>query len=392
MTKRTGYVFVQAILIGLCLLCALFILIHERILFRHVARNFELPYLGATALLYRSELFSSGETHALRSFEERNNIQVFFFDNDRNVLYPPSVSPQMAHLLDHAQARIVLQGYGQLYEQDGTNGYTIWGIRDRTDGGFVFVVPEREGVRVVPRPETRGPAVFFSLMFCSFAGVVFILIRRIFRDLDRSMEKNRNQIIRLQAVMESQACLVRNAQVLMYRCGSQLKERDPNDLAAEELLNRSHYLENSRRILQESLFATGVRESFDRISVYSLCARVQSMIADELSDSGIVIRLNEVQSGLKIRGKEGLLLLALEDLFIRLIPAVPAGGIIIAVVSGAEHAVCLDITVPSGDMSFHPAGVFLSAFLFGLMGIRLGYQTDENGDLVIHTEFQDSGE
>lgn len=391
MTKRKGYAFIQAILLGLCLLCAFFILINERILSRYVARNYKLPYLGATALLYRDELANTGETHSLRSFEEQSNVQVYFLDENSNILYPPSVAPQTARLLDHAQARIVLQGHGQLFEQDGKNGYTIWGIRDRIDGGFVFVVPGREGNWHVPRPETQGPAVFFSLLFCSFAGVVFILIRRIFTGLDRTMEKNRSQIIRLQAVMESQARLVRNAQVLMNRCGSRLRERDSHDLVAEELLNRSQYLENSRKILQESLFVTVEKESFDRISVYGLCARVQSMVADELADSGIAIRLNEVQPGLKIRGQENLLLLAMEDLFIRLIPAIPPGSIITAVVSGSEHDVFLDITVPVGERSFHPAGVFLSAYLFELMGIHLGYQTNENGDLVIHADFQDSG-
>lgn len=391
MTRKKGYIFVQVILLVLCVLCALFILINERILARYVRRNYELPFLGATALLYLDEYRTTGEVHSLRSFEETKKVQVYYVTTAGEVLYPDSLSANEKQLLDHARARIMIQGYGQVYEQDGTNGYTIWGIFDRTNDCFAFVIPTYTGLWHVPHTETRGPAVFFSLLFCSFVVVVFVLVRRIFRGLDRTVEKSRDRMVRIQAVLDAQTRLLGTAQKLMNRCGIQLREQDPNAMMAEELLRRSHYLENSRRILHDSLLAKDEKNLQDRISVYALCTRVQSMIADELAEAGIVIRLNEVRPEVYVLGQESLLLMALEDLFIRLIPALPGGGVIGAVISGTASSGCLDITVPVGEKSFQPAGIFLSVFLFELMGIRLKYQSNENSDLVIHAEFQDSG-
>lgn len=391
MTRKKGYVLVQSIMMLLCVLCALFILLNERILVRHVRRNYELPFLGATALLYLDEYRTTGNPYPIRSFEETNDVHVYFVTAAGDVLYPESLSSGEAQLLDHARARLVLQGYGKVYEQDGKNGAVIWGIIDRTKNCFAFVVSDQTGRIHVPHPETRGPVIFFSLLFCSFVVIVFVLIRRIFRGFNRTVDKTRNRMIRIQALLDAQARLLGSVQLLMNRCGVHLRDRNSDDMIADELLTRSQYLENSRKILKDSLLTEGEKHLSDRISIYRLCTQVQSMVADELAEAGIVIRLNEIHPDLWIRGQESLLVMALEDLFIRFIPLLPDGGVIAAVISGADSLVCLDITVPVGEKRYQPAGIFLSVFLFELMGINLGYQTNENDELVVHAEFQDSG-
>lgn len=391
MTRKKGYFLVQAILLVLCVLCALFILINERILARYVRRNYELPYLGAIALMHLDEYRVTGELHSIRSFEEQNNVHVYFVAGDGEVLYPKSLDVQQKELLDHARARLTAQGYGMVYEQDGKNGYIIWGVFDRTKECFAFIIPANTGLWHVPRPETRGSAIFFSLLFCSFIGVVFVLIRRIFRGLDRTVEKNRKRMVRIQAVLDAQARLLGSTRKLMTQCSEHLRDRDPDDMIAEDLLCHSQYLENSRRILHDSLLADGENNKHERISMYAVCTQVQSRVADELAEAGIVIRLNEITPDLYVHGQESLLLFAMEDLFLRFIPVLPEGGIIAAVISGADSLVCLDISVPAGEKRYQPAGMFLPVFLFELMGIRLMCQTNENGGLVVHVEFQDSG-
>lgn len=391
MTRKKGYVLVQATMMFLCVLCALFIILNERIMVRHVRRNYELPFLGSTALLILDEYRITGRPYDIRAFEEANNIQVYYVTAADEVLYPGSLSTVEKQLVDHVRARLVLQGYGNVYEQDEKTGEIIWGVSDRAENSFAFIVQKQTGLRREPHPETRAPALFFAFLFCSFVVVVFVLIRRIFKGFDRTLEKTRDRMMRIQAVLDAQVRLLGSARRLMNRCGVEIRDRDPDDMVADELLARSQYLENSHKILKDSLLTEGEKHFSDRVSIYALCTQVQSMVADELAEAGIVIRLNEIHPGLYIRGQESLLMMALEDLFVRFIPVLPGGGVITAVISGVDSLVYLDITVPVGEKSYQPAGIFLSVFLFELMGITLRYQTNERGELIIHAEFQDSG-
>ncbi len=391
MTQRGRHILVQILLVGLCFVSLLFSIFREQIIIRHVIQRYELPYLGTTLLRIIDEESPDSLGYTVRAFEDSNSVRAYVLNEEGRLLYPDSVTETDAEMIERARIKMFNLGYGPLSESAGKDSPVLWGVRDKRSGNSIFIAFSQIRMLDMYRQESRRlTTAFFSLFFLLSVGS-FLVVRQVFYSSARDMESHREQLVLLQAVIEAQASLVRNAQLLMRRCSSGLRERDPLDPVAEDLSEYNVYLDNSQALLRKTLVPDANEENRKPVHLHSLCTRAQGLVADDCADAGVFITLSEVDAGLYVRGQENLMLLALEDLFHKLLPMVNRGERIGMTITGSGERASLDITVPAKERLFHPAGFFLSGFLFELIGISLSYVTDENMELLIHADFPGSG-
>ena len=391
MKRRRTYVLVQLLLIGLCFVALLFSMFRERVIVQHVIQRYELPYLGTTLL--RTIDGPTGDDLALelRTFEDSSRVRVYVFDPDGFLVYPETVSEAVSQRIMTARVKILDKGYGPLYEPSGHSVPLLWGILDRKSGNTVIMTFSRMRLLDMYRQESRRLTAIFFTLFVLLAVGAFLIVRYVFRAMERELQWNRERFTRLQAVAEAQFSLVKKAQSLMNRCGTALREGNSPDPVAEDLCGYSSFLGKTGTALIPVRDPDGNAVSPEPVHLHTLCTQVQTLVADDFSAAGIVLSLGEHDADLYVRGQESLLLVALEDLLYKLLPAIGRDAKAGMTISGNKELAVLKINVPVKEHAACPPGFFLSGFLFELLGVEISYMIKDHMELIITVQFQGSG-
>ena len=391
MRTRRRYVLIQLILVGLCFVSLLFSMFRENVVIRQVIQRYELPYLGTTLLRTIDGKPVQGLAHEIRTFEDSNRVLVYILTDTGRFLYPDTVTDDVSKRISLARLRILDEGRSILHDPAGVKTPVLWGMRDNRTGNLVFLSFSRLRITDLYRQESHRLTMVFFILFFLLATGIFLIVRKVFHSLNKEAVRDRGRYERLQAVIEAQLLLINDAVSLMERCGVALKNRDPSDPVAEDLCDRGLCLGKNREIFSAILGQEGNSFNSEVVCLHDVCSRVQGLVADEFAETGVALVLVERDAGLQVRGQETLLVMALEGLLRKLLLLVSGGSRIVMTIRGSGERVLLDFAVPLTERSVFPAVFFVSGCLFELLGIRLGYETDEHMELIIHAEFQGAG-